>query len=78
MKVEVRKYMLKDNHSGNEYGPFDSAIDVRDKLIELDHRIAGQAYNLASALIRGDMQDQFIYEMFLNVEVRPFFTYAEM
>ena len=74
MNVRVRKYMLTDLRDHSEHGPFDSAIEVRDAIANADHMVAGVADKLARALIAGNEQDQFIWEIFLNVKVRTFFT----
>ena len=73
----IRKYMLIDLNDNTEHGPFNSAIDVRDAIVESDHRVAGVADNLARALADNE-QDVFIWEMFLNVKVRTFYEDVEI
>ena len=78
MRVRVRKYMLIDLKNNTEHGPFDSAIEVRDVIAESDHRVAGVADSLARALIAGNEQDVFVWEMSLNVKVKTFFEDVEI
>lgn len=78
MKVRVRKYMLIDLKDNTERGPFYSVLEVRDAIVESDNRVAGVADNLARALIAGNEQDLFIWEMFLNVKVKTFFDDVDL
>lgn len=75
--MKVRKYMLIDLNDNTEQGPFNSAIEVRDAIVESDHTVVGVADNLAHALA-GNEQDLWVWEMFLNVKVRTFYADVEI